>query len=152
TVFIKKDQHIAIPTLEKQPIVERSIPIPKDDEIRAVYLTGTMAGSAKGIDIVKRWHAVGGNAVVFDIKDSDGSLSVDFEHPLAPQNHHAIPNLPKYVRFLHEHKMHAIARMALFRDEHIARDHSELAVRSRSAGEPWRENGKLVWTDTSNRK
>src|SRR5438309_8368885 len=29
---------------------------------------------------------------------------------------------------------------------------SDLAVRSRSTGQPWRENGKLVWTDTSNPK
>ncbi len=151
-LYLKKDQQIVIPTLEKQPVVEHSIAIPKDEEVRAVYLTGVMAGSAKGVEIVKHWQQVGGNAVVFDIKDSDGSLSVDFEHPLAPKNHHAIPNLPKYVRFLHEHKMHAIARMALFRDEHIAQNHSELAVRSRSTGQPWRENGKLVWTDTSNRK
>jgi hypothetical protein len=27
-----------------------------------------------------------------------------------------------------------------------------LAVQSRSTGQPWRENGKLVWTDTSNPK
>src|SRR5207248_6905578 len=119
----------------------------------AIYLTGTMAGSAKGLDIVKRWHAVGGNAVVFDIKDSDGSLSIPFEHPLAPKTvHRPISNLPKYVRFLHEQKMHAIARIALFRDDHIAQNHSELAVHSRSTGQPWRENGKLVWTDTSNPK
>ena len=152
-VFLKKDQQVAIPTLEKQPVVEHSISIPKDEEVRAIYLTGTMAGSAKGIDIVKRWHAVGGNAVVFDIKDSDGSLSIPFEHALAPKTtHRPIPNLPKYVRFLHEQKMHAIARIALFRDDNIAQNHSELAVHSRSTGQPWRENGKLVWTDTSNPK
>ena len=28
----------------------------------------------------------------------------------------------------------------------------ELAVKSRSTGQPWRENGKLVWTDPSNPK
>src|SRR5215813_7949719 len=152
-VFLKKDQQIAIPTLENQPVVEHSISIPKDEEVRAIYLTGTMAGSAKGIDIVKRWHAVGGNAVVFDIKDSDGSMSIPFEHPLAPKTtHRPISNLPKYVRFLHEQKMHAIARIALFRDDNVAQNHSELAVRSRSTGQPWRENGKLVWTDTSNPK
>ncbi len=153
SLYLKKGQQIGIPTLEKQPIVEHPVVVPKDEEVRAVYLTGPMAGSAKGMVIVKRWQQVGGNAVVFDIKDSDGSLSIDFQHPLAPKStHHAIPNLPKYVRYLHSLKLHAIARIALFRDEHIARDHSELAVRSRSTGEPWRENGKLVWTDSSNPK
>jgi len=151
-IYVKKGQTLLIPTIEPQPIVEHSVPMAKDEEVRAVYLTGAMAGSAKGIEIVRHWHDVGGNAVVFDIKDSDGSLSVPFDHPLAPHNRRAIPNLPKYVRYLHSMNLHAIARIALFRDEHIARDFPQLAVQSRSTGQPWRENGKLVWTDTSNPK
>jgi hypothetical protein len=45
--------------------------------------------------------------------------------------------------------MHAIARIAIFRDEQLVTHHPELAVRSRRSGQPWRENGKLVWTDPS---
>ena len=48
--------------------------------------------------------------------------------------------------------MHAIARIAIFRDEHLVTTHPELAVKSHSTGKPWRENGKLVWTDPSNLK
>ena len=151
-LYVKKGQALLIPNIEPQPVVEHSVPMAKDDEVRAIYLTGAMAASAKGLGIIKHWHDVGGNAVVFDIKDSDGTLNVSFEHPLAPHNRRAIPNLPKFVRYLHSMNMHAIARIALFRDEHIARDHSELAVQSRSTGQPWRENGKLVWTDSSNPK
>src|SRR5205085_4784843 len=96
------------------------------------------------------WKELGGNAVVFDIKDSDGLLQIPFDHPLAPKNHTPITNLPKFVRFLHSQNLHAIARIALFRDEHIAQKHSELAIHSRGTGEPWKENGKQVWTDPSN--
>jgi hypothetical protein len=60
--------------------------------------------------------------------------------------------LPKLVRFLHSENMHAIARIAIFRDEHLVTTHPELAVKSRRTGESWRENGKLVWTDPSNPK
>src|SRR5437763_8396381 len=110
-----------------------------------------MAGSVAGMNIVKHWHQVGGNAVVFDIKDSDGSVNVTFDHPLAPHHRPAISNLPKFVRWVHSMDMHAIARIALFRDENIAQHHSELAVHSHAHPElPWRENGKLVWTDPSN--
>jgi len=151
-LYVKKGQTLLIPTIEPQPVVEHSVPMAKDEEVRAIYLTGAMAGSAKGLGIIQRWHDVGGNAVVFDIKDSDGLLNVPFDHQLAPHNRRAIPNLPKFVRYLHSMNLHAVARIALFRDEHIARDHSELAVQSRSTGQPWRENGKLVWTDTSNPK
>ncbi|HEX9255865.1 MAG TPA: putative glycoside hydrolase, partial [Candidatus Angelobacter sp.] len=48
--------------------------------------------------------------------------------------------------------MHVIARQALFRDDNIAQRHSELAVQSRGLHQPWRENGKLVWSDSSNKQ
>jgi len=117
----KKDQEILVPGIEPQPIVEKMRAFPKDGEVRAVYLTGTMAGSWRGIELIRRWKAAGGNAVVFDIKDSDGTINVPFESPLAPQRrYHAISNLPKFIRFLHSLDMHSIARVALFRDDNIA--------------------------------
>ena len=48
--------------------------------------------------------------------------------------------------------MHAIARIAMFRDQRMVTEHPELAVQSRRTKQPWRENGKLVWTDPSNPK
>jgi hypothetical protein len=109
-----------------------------------------MAGSWRGIELIRRWKAAGGNAVVFDIKDSDGTINVPFENRLAPQRkYHAINNLPKFVRFLHSLDMHSIARVALFRDDNIAKHHSTLAVQSRSTHTAWTENGKLVWADPS---
>lgn len=140
-----------IPGIEPQPIVERSRPFPKDTEIRAIYLTGTTAGSAKGIELIRRWHEAGGNAVVFDVKDSDGTINVPFDHPLMRKlKNYPIANLPKFVRFVHSLDMHVIARQALFRDDNIAKNHGALAVQSRSLHAPWREKGKLVWADPSN--
>jgi hypothetical protein len=48
--------------------------------------------------------------------------------------------------------MHAIARIAIFRDERLVKEHPELAVQSRKNKQAWRENGKLVWTDPSQPK
>jgi hypothetical protein len=149
----KKGETILIPGIEAQPIVEKSRPFPKDSEVRAIYLTGGTAGSARGIELVRRWKQAGGNAVVFDIKDSDGTINVPFEHPLAKKLHnYPITNLPKYVRYLHSLDLHVIARQALFRDDNIAQHHSQLAVQSKSLHQPWRENGKLVWSDSSNKE
>jgi hypothetical protein len=149
SVFHKGDT-VLVPGIEPQPVVEKSRPFPKDGEVRAIYLTGSSAGSAHGIELVRRWHQSGGNAVVFDIKDSDGTVNVPFDHPLARKlKSYPISNLPKYVRYLHSLDMHAIARQALFRDDNIARNHGALAVQSRKTHQPWRENGKLVWSDPS---
>src|SRR6185437_8533291 len=150
--FFKANQQVLIPGILPAPIVEKMIPVQRDFEARAVYLTAIMAASDHGIRIVKQWRAVGGNAVVFDIKDSDGSVNIPFDYPLLGQHHVVIHDLPKYIHFLHSQNMHAIARVAIFRDQHLVETHPELAVKSRKTGLPWRENGKLVWTDSSNPK
>jgi hypothetical protein len=150
--FLKSREPIIIPGILGSAIVEKSVPVARDFEVRAIYLTGVMAGSDHGMRIVRHWREVGGNAVVFDIKDSDGIVNIAFDHPLATGQRHYIPDLPKFVHFLHSENMHAIARIAIFRDEHLVTTHPELAVKSQRSGEPWRENGKLVWTDPSNPK
>ena len=111
-----------------------------------------MAASDHGLRIIKHWREVGGNSVVFDIKDSDGSVTIPFEHPLLGQHQVYIHDVPKFVHFLHQQNMHAIARIAIFRDERLVVNHPELAVQSRKNKTAWRENGKLVWTDPSNPK
>lgn len=149
----KKGETVLVPGIESQPVVEKTRLFAKDSEVRAIYLTGGTAGSAHGIELVRHWRQAGGNAVVFDIKDSDGTINVPFEHPLARKvKNHPISNLPKYVRFLHSLEMHVIARQALFRDDNIAQNHGTLAIQSRSLHQPWRENGKLVWSDSSNKE
>lgn len=150
---VKAGDTILVPGILDGPIVEKLVPVPRDFEVRAVYLTGVMAGSEHGLRIIRRWRELGGNSVVFDIKDSDGILNIPFDHPLATEKKRpVISNLPKFARFLHAQNMHSIARIAIFRDEHLVKTHPELAVRSRRTGQPWRENGKLVWTDPSQPK
>jgi len=150
--ILKANEEIVIPGILPAPISEKTIPVAKDFEVRAVYLTGVMAASDRGIRIIKHWREVGGNAVVFDIKDSDGSVNILFEHPLLGEHKVYIHDLPKFVHFLHQQNMHAIARIAMFRDERLVVTHPKLAVQSRKNHTAWRENGKLVWTDPSNPK
>jgi hypothetical protein len=150
--ILKANENIIIPGILPAPISEKTVPVARDFEVRAIYLTGIMAASDHGLRIIRHWREVGGNAVVFDIKDSDGSVNIPFEHPLLGQHQVYIHDVPKFIHFLHQENMHAIARIAIFRDEHLVTTHPELAVQSRKNHAPWRENGKLVWTDSSNPK
>jgi len=152
SIWFKEGQNVVIPGMLPPDFKEQSIPVPKDFEARAIYLTGTMAGSAKGLEMIREWRRLGGNAVVFDIKDSDGFVNVPFQHPLSNDKYIPIRNLAKFVHFLHSQGIHAIARIAIFRDEYLVQQHPELAVKSRRSGQAWRENGKLVWVDPSNPK
>ena len=133
--YLKPGQQLVVPGILAAPIVEKTIPVPRDFEVRAVYLTGLMAGSDHGLRIIRRWRELGGNAVVFDVKDSDGSVNIPFDHPLASGHHAAIHDLPKFTHFLHSQGLHAIARVAIFRDERLVVAHPELAVKSHKTGQ-----------------
>ena len=147
--FPKPGDTLVIPGMDG-PVTEQPVPVAKDYEVRAIYLTHTMAGSHNGLELIKRWRAAGGNSVVFDVKDSDGSIGIPFDNAYnAGANRPDIPNLPKFTRWMHQQGLHVIARIAIFRDERLVTKHPELAVQSRRGGGPWRENGKLVWTDPS---
>ncbi len=150
--ILKSGEQITIPGILPAPIVEKTLPVAKDFEVRAIYLTGIMASSDHGLRIIRHWREVGGNSVVFDIKDSDGSVTIPFDHPLLGKHQVYIHELPKFIHFVHAQNMHAIARIAIFRDERMVVEHPELAVQSRKNKQPWRENGKLVWTDPSQPK
>ena len=152
-IFPKTGSEIIVPNYAPMPWTEKPVLVAKDFEVRAIYLTGTMAGSANGLELVRKWRAEGGNAVVFDIKDSDGSTSVPFDYPLATKaKSYPLRNLAKFTRFVHQQGMHVIARIAIFRDEELVTHHPELAVQSRANKTAWKENGKLVWTDPSHKE
>jgi hypothetical protein len=126
-------------------------PTPSKIEIRAIYFTGVMAGSRHGRVLARQWRALGGNAIVFDVKDSDGPISFNSPLPLASHLRHPyIENLPAWVAWLHRHGLYAIARLAVFKDQRLAAAHPELAVRSRSGGGVWMERrAPTEWLDPS---
>ena len=148
--YLHPGMEIKIPGIPVQPILDKPVPTPKDFVARGIYLTAYFAGSSTGLDLMKRWKEAGGNTVVFDIKDYDGIVHVPFEHAYSQSDEITIHNLPKLIHYLHSLPMHAIVRIAVFRDERLVAAFPKLAVRSRATGKPWRENGKLVWTDPSN--
>lgn len=150
---LRPGQKIVIPGIAAAPIVEHPVPFAKQTPVRGIYLTCWMAGSDNGLKLIRRWHEMGGNAVVFDVKDFDGVVSIPFQYPLAVRNHSTvIHSLPKFIHYLHGMGLHAIARIAVFRDASLAQRHPELMVRSRRSGKPWLEKGKQVWMDPSLRE
>ena len=141
---------IMIPGIPLEPILDKPQPTPRDFLAKGIYLTAYSAGSSYGLDLIQRWKDAGGNTVVFDVKDFDGLVHTPFEHQYSGTSEITIRNLPKFIHCLHTLRLHAVARIAVFRDEHMVENYPEMAVHSRATGKPWRENGKLVWTDPSN--
>ncbi len=60
-IWPKPGIQIVIPNYQEN-WTEKPVPVSRNFEVRAVYLTGTMAGSAKGLEIVRTLRRAGGTA------------------------------------------------------------------------------------------
>jgi glycosyltransferase involved in cell wall biosynthesis len=66
--ILKAKEEIVIPGILATPITEKTVPVAKDFEVRAIYLTGIMAASDYGLRIIKHWRE--GNDIVYGTRAS----------------------------------------------------------------------------------
>jgi hypothetical protein len=117
--------------------------------LRGVHFTGWSAGSTKARRrFLGEMKAAGFNAVVIALKDSDGHAFVR-DVPFAIKTGaflNAIPDLPGAVRDFKEQGIYTIARIAAFKDDHLARARPDLAVHFPD-GRIWTGDKGTAWAD-----
>jgi len=117
--------------------------------LRGVHFTGWSAGSAKARHrFLGEMKAAGFNAVVIALKDSDGHEFVPGV-PFANETKaymKAIPDLPGAVKEFKDAGVYTIARVAVFKDDHLARARPDLAVRFPD-GRIWVGDKGVAWAD-----
>ncbi|PWV99664.1 hypothetical protein DFQ01_11337 [Paenibacillus cellulosilyticus] len=124
-VFVKKD------------------PQPDAPKVKGIYVTAHSAGGArmtKLLDLLDRTEL---NSMVIDIKDDNGYIT----YPTDNQELLKLGTSQKYIKdisatmqLLEKHQVYPIARIVVFKDTVLARNHPELSYR-KSDGTVW-ENGK----------
>ncbi len=119
-------------------------------EVRGLYVTARTAGGSRMLRLADSLIAVGGNTIVFDIKDRQGDLSYPSRIPLALATQvdslAPIRRPRELVRQLHQRRLHVVARLTCFYDERLAAVRPELRPRSLSGdGAPWGKG----WLDPS---
>ncbi len=117
-------------------------------QVRAIYFTSSTAAGETGKKLVERLKKSGGNAVVFDIKETPGYLSF-VTQPDGKEHKGKIENLRSYVSWLQTQGIYVIARIVVFKDEMAARQHPDWAIQDVSGG-VWRDNKGVSWLDPSN--
>ena len=122
--------------------------------LRGVHFTGWSAGSTKARHrFLGEMKAAGFNAVVIALKDSDGYEFVK-DVPFAVKTGayvKAIPDLPGAVREFKEQGVYTIARIAAFKDDHLARARPDLAVHFPD-GRIWTGDKGTAWADPYQRE
>ena len=122
----------------------------QNTEVRGLYVTAQVAGSPRILALADSLIAVGGNTIIFDIKDRQGDLSYKSRVPLALATQvdslAPIRRPHELVRQLHQRQLHVVARLSCFYDERLASSRPELRPRSLSGdGAAWGEG----WLDPS---
>ncbi len=125
-------------------------------EVRALYITGYAGGSSKKVeyffDLLKTTEL---NAVVLDIKDYTGMVSYVNDIPLVKQYQayeRKIPRINALIKRFHDAGVYVIGRIAVFQDAALVAARPDLALRSKTTGEVWRDYKKVPWLDTASQE
>ena len=149
TSHLRIGQQLRIPVLADSRVCKVSERVANGAELRAIYLTGPACGVSSLFERVDAFIGAGGNAVVFDAKDIDGAVSYRSAHPLASwgegRSAPVISSLDDMMTRFQRRGLYVIARITLFLDGELGRNHPELALHD-STGAVWAERG-CAWID-----
>lgn len=119
---------------------------------KGVYVNGSAAGGPLVLEIADHLKSIGGNTVVFDVREVDGAVYFHTRNPLAravgASDKAPIRDLKGLIDALHQKGIHAVARIAVFKDEKLAKERPDLAIQNISGG-PWIGGEGLSWLDPS---
>lgn len=116
---------------------------------KAVYVTFGTAGSDRIndiIDLIKRTEL---NAVVIDLKDYTGRVPFETASEIIKKvgsEKIYIKDIKALIKMLHQNNIYAIARIAVFEDNYLPRERTDLALK-RVGGGIWEDNNGLAWLD-----
>lgn len=121
---------------------------PERVKVKAIYLSGTSAGSSKildrYIDVINKTEL---NAVVIDIKEA-GKVNYVSSVPAVAENGLYVKyyNADAVIKKLHDNNIYVIGRLVCFRDNGLASKRPELAIK-RVNGSSWTEGKLGAWTN-----
>ncbi len=149
---ILSGQLIAARDIENQKPLSESLPTGQAPQvIKAAYATSWSAGSASKvnylIDLIKNTEL---NAVVIDIKDYSGYVAYDINNEAVIKygaREVRIPRINALIKRLHDEGIYVVARITLFQDPVLAKARPDLAIKSRAAGQTWKDRKGLSWID-----
>lgn len=127
-----KDHVVVIPQPLLEPIVNYPLRMSAETPVKAVYMRGENTVPGRLSSEIERLKAVGGNAVVFDVKDVIGVVNFRTSVPIVEEYRKYEPpiaDISKTIAYLHSKGIYTIARMALFQDQLLATRRPDLAIR-----------------------
>ncbi|MEK7599020.1 MAG: putative glycoside hydrolase [Patescibacteria group bacterium] len=137
--------------LKAKKITEEVIAhIPTPEAVKAIYMTGWVAGTKDWReDLVRLIESTELNSIVIDVKDYSGRLSFETGNPYIQAigaSETRIKDIKEFIRQLHQKNIYTIARISVFQDPYFVLKHPELAVKKKDGG-IWKDKKGLAWID-----
>ncbi len=121
------------------------------DAVRAIYMTSCVASSQRLRDrLIHVADTTEINAVVIDIKDFEGKVSLPLEHPLFENElseRCPVRGMRGVIAELHEKGVYVIGRITVFQDPYHAMLRPDLAVQKASDRSVWSDRKGLHFID-----
>jgi hypothetical protein len=128
------------------PVIHQKTP----EVVRAAYMTSCIAsGVALRAPMMKLLDSTSLNAVVIDVKDYTGYISVDFNNPEFPIGGKSclVKDMRELLAELGHKGIYRIARIAVMQDPHYAEIHPENAIKRKDNGATWKDKKGLAFVD-----
>ena len=82
-IDLKANKKLRIPVVRTKPLKAKTITKDKSFNAKGIYITGNTAGTERILTLAKKLKSLGGNTIVFDVKDVDGVVTHKSSVPLA---------------------------------------------------------------------
>ncbi len=136
--------------------VEQTNPIDyfKAPEVKGLYVTGSIAGIKDKFDaLVKLADETEVNAFVIDVKSDGGRITYEMDLPSVNEVgsvSRQIKDIDAVLDTLYEHNIYPIARIVTFKDQFLAKNKTEYAIKNKNGG-LWYYK-KIPWLNPYNKK
>lgn len=128
------------------PVTHLTTPVP----LRAAYMTSCIASGKKlRAPLVALVDDTSLNALVIDIKDYTGMVSIETADPRFVLNSRGcnVPDIKAFIASLHAKGIYVIGRVTVMQDQVYTKSHPDAAVKRKSDGETWHDKKGLAFVD-----
>jgi hypothetical protein len=118
--------------------------------VKAAYMTSCIAsGKTLRAPLTKLVDTTELNALVIDIKDFSGMVSIDVGDPRFVLNSKGctIPDIKEFIGELHKKNIYVIGRVTVMQDSVYTKSHPDAAVKRKSDGATWKDKKGLAFVD-----
>ena len=121
------------------------------EPLKAIYMTSCVAATPSWREkMTKLVEDTELNAMVIDIKDYSGTISIQTENPIFKENGGKgcrVSDMRQFIAKLHEKEIYTIGRVTVFQDPYYTKAHPEQAVKRLSDGGVWKDHKGLSFVD-----